>query len=57
MNEELPELPELPEGFCYATTEELALALGSTDSEAKAVQARIERLSGNIPKLIEVDNT
>ena len=54
MNEELPELPE---GFSYATTEELALALGSTDSEAKAIQARIERLSGNMPKIIDSDST
>ena len=46
---------DLPEGFCYATTEELALELGSSPEKAKAVQTRIERLTGNYLKIVKPD--
>lgn len=44
---------DLPEGFSYATTEELALALGKSPDEAKAMQTRLERLAGNDLHIVE----
>ena len=43
----------LPDGFSYATTGELALELGSQPDEAKAVETRIEPLTGNTPRLVD----
>jgi len=40
-------IEDLPEGFCYATSEDLALELGKTKEEAKAMDTRLERLAGN----------
>jgi hypothetical protein len=42
----------LPEGLAYATSEELALALGSTPGAAKAIHARLERLAGGKLELV-----
>jgi len=38
---------ELPDGFKHATTGELAEELGSSKDEAKAIETRIERITGN----------
>ena len=43
--------PQQPDGF--ATTEELAKALGSSDEEAKRIQTRVEYLAGNKPSEYE----
>jgi hypothetical protein len=50
-------LEELPEEFTYATSEELAKALGSTDEEAKQIDIRLERLAGNYPVLVKEKET
>jgi len=51
-DERFSDLPELPEGFCYATTEELALEMGSTPEEARAIDTRLKRICGNFPQLV-----
>jgi hypothetical protein len=47
---------DLPEGFCYATTEELSLTLGKSPEEAKAIENRVEYLTGNKPKSVKPRN-
>ncbi len=47
---------ELPEGFKYATTEELALEMGAEPEEAKAIENQLERICGNTLKSIEVED-
>ena len=49
----MKEKDDEPEGLCYATTEELSLALGKTGEEAKAIQNRVESLTGSKPELVK----
>lgn len=43
--------------FIYVTTEDLAIELGSDKDEAIAINARVERLSGNNLELVDEHTT